>query len=134
MPSEFIWPRDLDPHLQFRFTRASGKGGQHVNKVSTRVELNFRFEDAEVWDERELLLLRERYPGGVVRLNCGLHRSQAQNKKEVRARLYDKLEQLLRPEKERKATKPSRAAKRKRLESKRKHSEKKSTRRWKPDQ
>ena len=123
-----IEERELDE----RFVRASGPGGQNVNKVSTAVELRFDVRASSLpYDvkERLIALAGSRMTGdGVLLIDSREHRTQAQNREAARARLVALLQQAAKRPKTRRPTKPKRAAKEKRLDSKRQRSEVKSLR------
>ena len=128
---------NLIKELSFKATRSSGAGGQHVNKVSSKVELTFDLEKSKEFsdEEKELLLkyLATRLTKeNVLILQCDESRSQHKNKEIVVDRFIKLVTTgLIRPKK-RKRTKPSRSSIQKRLTSKKKLSNKKSTRK-KPD-
>jgi ribosome-associated protein len=123
-----IEERELDE----RFVRASGPGGQNVNKVSTAVELRFDVRASSLppdMKERLIALAGTRISGdGVLLIDSREHRTQAMNREAARARLIALLQLAARRPKTRRATKPKRAAKEKRLETKRQRSEVKSLR------
>ena len=119
--------------LTFQTTRSSGKGGQNVNKVSSKVILNFSIEDSQVLNENQKLLLNKKFPGkinklGIFHISSSKDRSQFMNKKIVIDRFLDLLEQAFEPVIERIETKPSYSSKRKRLEGKQFIAEKKQSR------
>ena len=120
--------------LEVRATRAGGPGGQHVNTSSTRIELRWNVRTTRALDDAQrdhvLARLASRLDGeGYVRVVASEFRSQRQNRDAAEERLADLLRRALHVPKKRKATKPTRAAKAKRLDEKRKHSEKKRQRR-----
>jgi ribosome-associated protein len=120
--------------LDAKATRAGGPGGQHVNTSSTRIELrwNVRTSRAPSDAQRERLLerLAPRLDAeGTIRVVASEHRSQRQNRDAAEARLANMVRAALVVPKVRRATKPSRAAKAKRLDEKRKQSDKKRERR-----
>jgi ribosome-associated protein len=123
-----IEERELDE----RFVRASGPGGQNVNKVSTAVELRFDVSASTLppdMKERLIALAGTRITGdGVLLIDSREHRTQAMNREAARARLIALLQLAARRPKTRRATKPKRAAKEKRLETKRQRGEVKSLR------
>ena len=128
---------NLIKELSFKAIRSSGAGGQHVNKVSSKVELKFDLENSEVLslEEKELLLKNiatKLTKENVLILQCGESRSQHRNKEIVIKRFLGVLAAALIRPKKRKKTKPSKGAIQKRLTSKKKLSEKKGTRK-KPD-
>jgi ribosome-associated protein len=123
-----IEERELDE----RFVRASGPGGQNVNKVSTAVELRFNVGASSLPSDvkqRLIALAGSRMTGDeVLLIDSREHRTQAMNREAARARLVALLQHAARRPKVRRATKPKRAAKEKRLETKRQRSEVKSLR------
>jgi ribosome-associated protein len=123
-----IEERELDE----RFVRASGPGGQNVNKVSTAVELRFDVRASTLppdVKQRLIALAGTRITGDdVLLIDSREHRTQALNREAARARLIALLQLAAKRPKTRRATKPKRAAKEKRLESKRQRSEVKSLR------
>lgn len=109
--------------LQFRFTRSGGPGGQNVNKTATQVELTFDVLHSPSLDHaqraRLIQSLRRRMDGeGVLHLVSHATRSQVENREDVTARFVALLAGALKPVKKRKPTKPSRAAKEKRIAAK----------------
>jgi len=124
-----IEERELDE----RFVRASGPGGQNVNKVATAVELRFDVGASSLpadMKQRLIALAGSRLTGdGVLLIDSREHRTQAQNREAARARLVTLLQHAAKRPKVRRPTKPKRAAKEQRLESKRQRSDVKSMRR-----
>ncbi len=123
----------LIKELHFKAIRSSGAGGQHVNKVSSKIELFFDLENSKGLSEREKELLFQKLATKLTKehvliLTCDESRSQHRNKDIVIKRFIGLLQtNLIRPKK-RRPTKPSKASIRKRLESKKKVSEKKNSR------
>ena len=121
-----------DRELDERFVRASGPGGQNVNKVSTAVELRFDVRGSSLpYDvkQRLMTLAGSRMSlEGVLLIDSREHRTQVQNREAARARLVAMLQQAAKRPKTRRPTKPKRAAKEKRLESKRQRGEVKTLR------
>lgn len=128
--------RDI-PFLQeltFKTSRSSGSGGQHVNKVESKVELNFKIADSELLEEDQKSLLLEKLSNrinkeGVLQIVVEEGRSQRQNKQIAIERFLELVEKALKKPKYRKPTKPGRAVKEKRLKDKKELSEKKERRR-----
>jgi ribosome-associated protein len=108
--------RDLDE----RFVLASGPGGQNVNKVSTAVQLRFDTHalPEEIKARLAKLAGRRLTDDGVLIVTARQHRTQERNRADARARLFDLIRQAgVRPKK-RKATRPTKASKERRIESK----------------
>lgn len=127
----------LIKELSFKAVRSSGSGGQHVNKVASKVELSFNLITSGVFDEPQKSTIQEKLQNrltkeGVLILQCGESRSQHKNKEIVIKRFLELLKYALVEEKERVPTKIPRAVIRKRLKNKKYRSEKKANRR-KPD-
>jgi ribosome-associated protein len=130
-----VIPRD---ELIVRASRAGGAGGQHVNTSSTRIELvwNVAASRALSPEQRERVLqkLSSRLDSDRnVRVVASDRRSQRQNRESAELRLAELVRTALIVPKKRRPTKPSRASKEARLESKRKLSEKKRGRRWREE-
>ncbi|MCU0281739.1 MAG: aminoacyl-tRNA hydrolase [Acidimicrobiia bacterium] len=119
--------------LRWRFDPSGGPGGQHANKSSTRVELAFDLAASPAVPEpmRALLLerLRSRLAAGELRVVVSESRSQWRNREIARRRLQALLEEALRPRRQRRATRPSAAARLRRLAVKRHRGEAKRRRR-----
>jgi len=119
--------------LKFKAVRSSGAGGQHVNKVSSKVELFFDLLNsfALSLEEKELLLknLKSKLTkDGMLLLQCDESRSQHKNKDLVINRFLQIISNGLKVPKKRKATKPSTSSIKKRLEKKKKQAYKKAFR------
>lgn len=120
--------------ITFSFVRSSGAGGQHVNKVSTKVILKFDVLNSAILTEEEKQILRTKLQknitaAGMLILASQEKRSQLQNK-EIAIEKFDALiKKAFQTRKKRKATKPGKGAVEKRITNKKKHSEKKNNRR-----
>ncbi len=127
-----------DSELQERFVRASGPGGQNVNKVSTAVELRFDVRGspslpAAVRARLERLAGRRLTEDGVLVIRAERFRTQERNRQDARERLMDLIRTAAVVPKRRVRTKPPRAAKERRHEAKAKRSNVKRLRSGKPD-
>jgi ribosome-associated protein len=118
--------------LQFRFSPSGGPGGQHANKVSTRVELRFDVTRSPTLGPRQRSRLLARL-GPEVRVVADDERSQARNRELAIERFCARVAAALHIEKPRRPTRPSRGAKERRLEEKRRLSERKRSRRQGPE-
>jgi len=124
----------IDEHeLDERFVRASGPGGQNVNKVASAVELRFDIGASSLPDEVKARLIAQAgnrvTEAGVLVIDSREHRTQALNREAARARLVALLQHAARRPKRRKATKPTGASRERRLESKKHRAAVKASRR-----
>lgn len=119
--------------LSFTASRSSGAGGQHVNKVNTRVILRFDVGRSSSLSEGQKRRIRQRLHTritreGVVWVACGRHRSQAANRREATERFALLIRDALRRRTPRRKTTPSAGVRRRRLEQKQRRGELKRTR------
>ena len=123
-----------EKELEEHFIRASGPGGQNVNKVSTAVQLRFDVERSpslpdQVRDRLKRIAGRRLTAGGVLVIDARRHRTRERNRSDALERLVELIRAAARAPKSRKATRPSATAKRKRLESKQRRGTLKRSRR-----
>ena len=123
-------PRD---ELDVRVSRSSGAGGQHVNKTSSRVEIFWNIDKSHALTEEQRARLGEKLASrlttdGSIRVVASDTRSQTRNRELAEQRLAELIARSLIVPRKRKPTKPTKAAKEARLESKRRQSSKKRER------
>jgi len=120
--------------LEWRFTGSGGPGGQHANTANTRAEVRFDIEGSPSLGPRQRARLLERL-GPKVRVVASDERSQLRNRELALDRLRSRLAEALRVDRERRPTSPTAAARRRRVDSKRKRGEVKRMRRrpWPSD-
>ena len=128
-----IRDRNFMPEIEFRTSRSSGKGGQHVNKVDTKVELRFDVMASELLSEEEKARITGKLGNritseGILQVVSESERTQLLNKKEAVERFYNLLEEGIKVPRKRKPTKKPKKAKEKRLKDKKIRSEVKNQR------
>ena len=136
-----IVPSIPESELIETFVRASGPGGQNVNKVASAVELRFDVANSPSLSEAlraRVLARRDRRltADGVLVIQANRFRDQAKNRDDARARLAEILQVAAHVPKKRIATKPTRASKERRLDAKRQrssHKQQRSKRNWSED-
>jgi len=127
-----------ESELQFDFVRATGPGGQNVNKVSSAVQLRFNLMESALPDEVKERLLKiaggRINKDGILIIHARQYRTQEQNRYDAQERLVEIIRQATEKPKARKATRPSVTARAARLGSKKKHGELKRLRRYNPEE
>ena len=116
-------PENLVKEFGFRTSRSGGKGGQNVNKVSSKVELFWNVTQSEAFTDEEKRLITQKLQNrinkeGFLQIISEEDRSQLRNKETAIKRIFSLILNSLKTEKPRKATKPNKAAITKRLDNK----------------
>ena len=125
--------KNILAELTYSSSRSSGPGGQNVNKVSSRVTLEWNVVQSLLISEEEKIVILHKLSShitkeGILQLSSQESRSQLQNKESVAQKLEQLLTKAFIKKKVRRPTKPSKSAKQKRVLQKKKHGEKKKWR------
>ena len=128
--ADLVIPRS---ELEFRTSRSSGAGGQHVNKTSSRVEISWNIAQSKALSNEQRELLIAKLPSriseeGAIRVVASDTRSQLRNRETAERRLGETIARALVVQKKRRPTRRPRAANEARLTEKKKHSDKKRDR------
>jgi ribosome-associated protein len=119
--------------LEFQASRSGGPGGQHANTTSSRIQLRWNVRTSPSLSDGRREAILDRLSGridqdGVLQVTVDTHRSQHRNRDEARDRLAELIRDALRPRKQRKKTRRTRASNEKRLQAKKRRGQKKKLR------
>lgn len=128
--------KNFTTELSYKTSRSSGAGGQNVNKVETSVTVMWNVSETKLFGEEEINIITEKLKNrinseGILQLTVSESRTQLQNKKIATEKILEIVNKSLIKRKPRKATKPSKSQIAKRLDTKKKLSEKKENRKFK---
>ncbi|TRX70442.1 alternative ribosome rescue aminoacyl-tRNA hydrolase ArfB [Carboxylicivirga sp. M1479] len=138
MTKEELVRRNIISEADFSTSKSSGPGGQHVNKVSSKVTLRIDIYNSQLFSALEKSLITKKLASkisdkGELILSCQENRSQMRNKTIVIERFYTLISMALKREKKRVPTKRTRSSIEKRLTQKKQHATKKANRRYYTD-
>ncbi|MFI5220933.1 MAG: alternative ribosome rescue aminoacyl-tRNA hydrolase ArfB [Bacteroidia bacterium] len=130
----YFTPPFLASEFIFKTSRSGGKGGQNVNKVSSKVLIEFHISDSQLLNEEEKKILLEKLAtkitnDGVLQIVSQTERSQLGNKEIAIKKMYSVLNRCFVVKKKRKATRPSKSSVEERLKAKKRNAEIKKLRR-----
>lgn len=128
--------KDFSKELNFKTSRSSGAGGQNVNKVETSVTVLWKVEESDFFNDDEKVLIQNKLKNkinaeGFLFLTVSESRTQLMNKNKAIEKIMELVNKALIIPKKRLVTKPSKGQKQKRLDTKKKLSEKKENRKFK---